>query len=326
VHTASSSPPYAAASARVRAQVGHVRLRSSYRGGVNEAQPDFPIVGDIVWLTSEQGGRESGPPLTPWNTYYFATAFVPPESSSSSPAPISLHVSVRNAWTSHARARWLVPPGPAVDEGSVIMVTEGPRTVAVFTVHGVEREQDAADRARRPLAGQAIVEIEARAEAATRGPWQSFIEGRDHLAGDSFIMTGSESDRGPDLYLTWDPLASEEQRLADQDFIAHARQDVTALAVDLRELRAWHALEEVDEDLEAPDVASGLPEGYRPPSLAYVVQTDPSQPEPYQLGGFTSQQEALKALYEARRDCPSETWVISMITVWERFSDYRSES
>ncbi|MBO0924403.1 hypothetical protein J1G44_07890 [Cellulomonas sp. zg-ZUI199] len=293
---------------------------------MHETQPDFPIWGDIVWLTPEQGGRESGPPPTPWDRYYHATAFVPPQTSSSGLASISLHVSVRDAWTSHAKARWLVPPGPVVDEGSVIMVTEGPRTVAVFAVTHVERGQGHADLPRPPLSGQAIAEIEARAGAATRGPWRSFVEGRDHLAGDSFVMTGTEKDRGPDIYLTWDPLVSEEQRLADQDFIAHARQDVTALAMDLRELRVWHELEEVDEEIEEPAVAGDLPDGYQQPSVAYVVQTDPSQPESYQLGGFTSEREALKALYEARRDRPSESWVINMITVWDRFTDYRSES
>ena len=44
--------------------------------------------------------------------------------------------------------------------------------------------------------------IEARAAAATPGPWESFIEGRDHLAGDNFIRTGGLNDDAPDMYVT----------------------------------------------------------------------------------------------------------------------------
>jgi len=31
----------------------------------------------------------------------------------------------------------------------------------------------------------------ARADAATPGPWKSYVEGRDHTSGSSFIMTGA---------------------------------------------------------------------------------------------------------------------------------------
>ena len=68
-------------------------------------------------------------------------------------------------------------------------------------------------------------EIERRCMAATAGPWKSFIEGRDHTNGDSFIQTGGE-----DIYLTG-------ATRADQDFIAGARQDVPALLREIRALR-----------------------------------------------------------------------------------------
>ena len=68
-------------------------------------------------------------------------------------------------------------------------------------------------------------EIERRSAAATPGPWISYVEGRDHTAGDSFIKTG-----GDDIYLSG-------ATVADQDFIAHARQDLPAL---IREIRALH--------------------------------------------------------------------------------------
>ncbi|WP_053234675.1 hypothetical protein [Sandaracinus amylolyticus] len=69
-------------------------------------------------------------------------------------------------------------------------------------------------------------EIEHRCAAATPGPWTAFVEGRDHLAGSSFIRTASD-----DIEMSG---ASD----ADYDFIAHARQDMPRLVAELRALRA----------------------------------------------------------------------------------------
>jgi hypothetical protein len=69
-------------------------------------------------------------------------------------------------------------------------------------------------------------EIETRCNRATKGPWQSFVEGRDQTSGSSFIRTGGLDD----IELTG---ASDE----DQDFIAHARQDIPALLAEVRRLR-----------------------------------------------------------------------------------------
>ena len=68
--------------------------------------------------------------------------------------------------------------------------------------------------------------ILARCDAATPGPWRSFIEGRDHESGDSFIQTGGE-----DIYLL-------RGTHADQDFIASARQDIPRLVAALRAVSA----------------------------------------------------------------------------------------
>lgn len=43
--------------------------------------------------------------------------------------------------------------------------------------------------------------IEARREAASPGPWKSFIEGRDRWSGDDFIRI-SDSDDEPDMYVS----------------------------------------------------------------------------------------------------------------------------
>lgn len=77
-----------------------------------------------------------------------------------------------------------------------------------------------------PLTEADLAEMEARASAATPGPWKSFVEGRDHTSGSSFIQTDGE-----DIDL---PGAS----VADQDFIAHARQDVPRLVAEVRRLRS----------------------------------------------------------------------------------------
>lgn len=70
-----------------------------------------------------------------------------------------------------------------------------------------------------------IDQIRERCEKATRGPWISFIEGRDHTSGCSFIRTS-----GADIELTG---ASTD----DQDFIAHARQDIPALIEEICRLK-----------------------------------------------------------------------------------------
>ncbi|GCE77096.1 hypothetical protein CBZ_21520 [Cellulomonas biazotea] len=103
---------------------------------------DFlPFHGHVVWLTSEQGGRQSGPPPTPPDQDYAATAFVPPATVDDGLASFVLRVRDRTAWRSRADGCWLVvenvPPNQ-VGPGDVIVVTEGARTVAYFHVDAVD--------------------------------------------------------------------------------------------------------------------------------------------------------------------------------------------
>lgn len=70
-----------------------------------------------------------------------------------------------------------------------------------------------------------LKEIEERCRKATEGPWISFVEGRDHMCGSSFIQTPSK-----DIELIG---ATSD----DQDFIAHARQDIPALINEIYELK-----------------------------------------------------------------------------------------
>lgn len=71
-----------------------------------------------------------------------------------------------------------------------------------------------------------LEEIEDRCNKATKGPWKSMIEGRDHTSGDSFIMTDGE-----DIYIS-NPLFDN-----NQDFIANAKQDIPKLIEEIRVLK-----------------------------------------------------------------------------------------
>lgn len=73
-----------------------------------------------------------------------------------------------------------------------------------------------------------LKEIRRRCEKASTGPWKSYVEGRDHWGGDSFILTGDVD--GDGIYLTG---ATND----DQDFIAHARQDIPRLLDEIARLK-----------------------------------------------------------------------------------------
>jgi len=81
----------------------------------------------------------------------------------------------------------------------------------------------------QPLSDEYLNEVRKRCDAATTGPWLSYIEGRDHTSGDDVIKRGANGAK-EDLYLTG---ATKE----DQDFIAHARQDIPLLLDEITRLR-----------------------------------------------------------------------------------------
>jgi hypothetical protein len=83
----------------------------------------------------------------------------------------------------------------------------------------------------RPLEDEELEAISKRCENATLGPWKSLVEGRDHTSGSSFIMTGNDGHRSNDIELSG-------ATAADQDFIAHARQDIPLLLTEIARLKA----------------------------------------------------------------------------------------
>ena len=69
---------------------------------------EFPFRGSVIWLTPEQGGRETGPPVlcSAW-PYYAVTAYVPPHTADTGLASFILRNFDAGAWRSHAEGRWL---------------------------------------------------------------------------------------------------------------------------------------------------------------------------------------------------------------------------
>ncbi|ULH28280.1 hypothetical protein FH581_019325 [Leptospira weilii] len=66
-----------------------------------------------------------------------------------------------------------------------------------------------------------LEEIKKRWGASTPGLWKSFIEGRDHTSGSDFIRTSKN-----DIELSG-------ASVADQDFIANAKQDIPRLIAEI---------------------------------------------------------------------------------------------
>jgi hypothetical protein len=95
-----------------------------------------------------------------------------------------------------------------------------------------------ADEAQR-FSDAELDQLALRCDAASKPPWQSFIEGRDHWGGDNFIRVGGMDDSEPDMYVS---RSTAEGSLpasdADLDFIARARQDLPLLLAEVRRLRA----------------------------------------------------------------------------------------
>jgi hypothetical protein len=80
--------------------------------------------------------------------------------------------------------------------------------------------------------------IEARCDAASPGPWKSFIEDRDHWSGDDFIRV-SDRDEEPEMYVSRATAQGlQPASRQDLDFIAAARQDVPRLVAEIRRLRS----------------------------------------------------------------------------------------
>lgn len=81
-----------------------------------------------------------------------------------------------------------------------------------------------------PISNERIEEIKKRSNAARPAPWKSYIEERDHDSGSDFIMVGEEDSRSEDIELIG-------ATVEDQDFIAHAREDILLLLSEIERLK-----------------------------------------------------------------------------------------
>jgi hypothetical protein len=100
----------------------------------------WPFQGTVTWLPAAQGGRQSGPPVPALAYDYAHTACVPPATFEGGLASFALRNFQSGAWTSTAQGRWLIVDNVGdqlVRPGTVVVCTEGPRTVAYFHVESV---------------------------------------------------------------------------------------------------------------------------------------------------------------------------------------------
>ena len=84
-----------------------------------------------------------------------------------------------------------------------------------------------------PITDAELDAMQQRADAASKGPWRSFIEGRNNECGSSFIQI-SDDDREDDMYVSRELKFASD---ADLDFIAAARHDIPRLIAEIKRLR-----------------------------------------------------------------------------------------
>ena len=98
------------------------------------------------------------------------------------------------------------------------------------------------------LQKEILESIRRRCDMATKEPWISYVEGRDHTSGDSVIIRCDGKEK--DLYLIGGTIE-------DQDFIANARQDIPLL---LNEIEMLHTfIEKLLDESNASDGTAKLP-------------------------------------------------------------------
>ena len=85
-----------------------------------------------------------------------------------------------------------------------------------------------------PITVSELQAMAERVDAASKGPWESFIDARDHFGGDNFIRIGGFDDDEADMYVSRDTTPAND---ADLDFIANARQDIPRLIAEVKRQR-----------------------------------------------------------------------------------------
>lgn len=116
------------------------------------------------------------------------------------------------------------------------------------------------------LSDEQVAEIEARANAATKGPWDIFVcdDGGPWSGWPLSINSTVEEDRaivrpGGFYPYEWDAKTSQHEANQTAEFIAHARRDIPALCATVKALRAQLAaeVERADSNFTAYDRIKG---------------------------------------------------------------------
>ena len=119
-------------------------------------------------------------------------------------------------------------------------------------------------------------QIQARADAATAGPWQARTAGTAN--GDHWYICGTEE---AIAYVSAQDGINEDQREPDAEFIAQAREDVPKLVAALRAVEAVHVPEKalwgkfncaVCADWDESQVGEGPPNVEWPCPTIQVIQ------------------------------------------------------
>lgn len=131
------------------------------------------------------------------------------------------------------------------------------------------------------LTDEELAALRTLTEAASRSPWRSMVEGRDHTSGDSFIMIGSDHDRDEDMYVSRDSILASP---ADLDFIAAARNYIPRLLEEITRTRSAsrRLARRYGESLSSLSSASSAPmaRSYRGMGLRLTKSESPFGPRP----------------------------------------------
>lgn len=84
------------------------------------------------------------------------------------------------------------------------------------------------------LSDEALDHLQFLSDRCDPPTWRAMVEGRDHVAGDSFIMVGENSERDEDIYVTTDSGPASDSLL---DLIAAARMYLPLLIDEVRSNR-----------------------------------------------------------------------------------------
>ncbi|KQY23521.1 hypothetical protein ASD16_13485 [Cellulomonas sp. Root485] len=98
------------------------------------------------------------------------------------------------------------------------------------------------------ITDELLAAVDARCNAASRGPWRALVEGRDFWGGDTFIQIANGTEQDMYVERTTDPPGGPRHAAPeDLDFIAGARQDIPLLLAEVRRLRTELSARRTDQ-------------------------------------------------------------------------------